>query len=184
MSKEDFRPIRQWKHAFSADPDPESTPPQEVRFTPRQKQWLETAWREYFHGKLPSAIPESTPDGKIVLHQLNEKYEWHHIKSPQDCLAAFENPNTPQNAVPLPARFHTGQSPLPIHPDISQAKAQWVEGIRHPDPFVSVRQTHRQKAIAGQIYWDSAYDDFFLYLAQVVTEKYLHEHPQNTWPEG
>jgi hypothetical protein len=175
---------RRWKYAFEPDCEIEAAPKYPANWSKPQIRWLEKAWKEFFKGHIPNAIPILTSTG-WKLNRANGDIEWHHIRPSGISVKKFrEDPNYPENAVPLPKKLHTGPREDAIHPDIAQAKADYPDYLLGiiANPFAAAATDRSQLAKLGITYWESGWDTFFGHLADVVVAKYKARHPENPWP--
>ena len=182
---------RNWKKVYDKDFDQngESKAVEHTGLTVAQKHWLVRAWSHVF-GEIPNAMPEEEAD-KPEPQRARGKRNWHHIKPRGSSVRlAAENPDRPENIVPLDEFNHIGRglvgeqnedSPI-IHKDSAWA----YQNYRSDDQVSSydrVNEARRSRTGRGREYHNKSYDGFFSWLASLVVSKYQQEAPEDKWPQ-
>lgn len=161
--------------------------------THRQKEWIRKAWTEYW-GDVQCIFPKFVSlEFEGVYDDCNgQPCELHHIE-PQGYSKRVlnQNPDRPENVVPLCAEHHrVGQPDKPltremqecIHIDAAAAKKAY-RGTAKPTSFDRLMAQRKRITDRGEKYWYPLWDEYLKLMAQEVVEAYQHNHPEDTWPE-
>jgi len=185
---------REWKRSFEPDFSEEADNGHEVKtgLSQRQKQWLVRAWTDHY-GFVPDAVPRYSEErGFFLVPVIN--CEWHHV-----CNQGFskrvisEDPDRPENLVPVSSRSHTGKGRtwqdeeddlFLIHPDTLEALKQWglFKNDQIANPILAMVSERARLTHSGILYHDSRLDNHFRMMAEIVTDNYMALHPEDRWP--
>jgi len=181
---------RNWKKSFDPDFDEngQSKAVETTGLTGKQKAWLVRAWSFVF-GEVPNAMPEEeaeTPEPQRARGKRN----WHHVY-PQGASIrlAANDPDRPENIIPLDEFNHTGRgligevdstSPI-VHQDDTWAHRHYRPNQK-PSSYEVVNEARRHRTDRGKNYWNETYDGFFGWLASLVVGKYKQACPEDEWP--
>ena len=181
---------RSWKKAYEEGfcEDEQSKSIEPTGLSVAQKHWLVRAWTCVF-GEVPNAMPvEDRTDGVLAVQKSKGKTQWHHLYPRGASIRlAGEDPDRPENAVPLDEFNHVGKglvgevepdSPI-IHQDNVRAHRQYSQ---NKNSYKEVQAERREKTARGESYWIETYDGWFAGLARFVTSKYQTERPDDKFP--
>lgn len=179
---------RNWKKAFNEDfcEDGQSKAIEPTGLSVAQKHWLVRAWT-YVFGEIPNAMPVEDCDG-LAVQKSKGKTQWHHLY-PQGASIrlAGEDPDRPENMVPLDEFNHVGRglvgevepdSPI-IHQDDARAYQQYSQ---NKNSYKEIHAERRDKTAWGESYWNETYDGWFAGLARFVVAKYQGANSDDKFP--
>ena len=129
---------RNWKKAYEEGfcEDGQSKSAEPTGLSVAQKHWLVRAWT-YVFGEVPNAMPvEKMNGGVLAVQKSRGKTQWHHLYPRGASIRlAGEDPDCPENVVPLDEFNHVGRglvgeaepdSPI-IHQDNMEAYQQYPQ---------------------------------------------------------